>query len=84
MRKIAVQEGLDRVSDYLAERGYQVEKIGFSAASQVRGKDYDAVVLSGMNDNFLGFYDTVTRAPVIIATGMTEEMIYQQLEKRLQ
>ncbi|HOQ75657.1 MAG TPA: YkuS family protein [Thermoclostridium sp.] len=84
MRKIAVQEGLDRVSEYLSERGYQVEKIGFDAAAQVRGKDYDAVVLSGMSSNFLGIHDTITRAPVIIATGMTEEMIYQQLEKRLQ
>lgn len=83
MRKIAVQEGLDRVSDYLAEKGYHVEMIGFNAATQVEDKDYDAVILSGMNDNFMGFHDTVTRAPVIIATGMTEEMIYQQLEKRL-
>ncbi|NLW02083.1 MAG: YkuS family protein [Clostridiaceae bacterium] len=83
MRKIAVQEGLDRVSEYLAERGYQVEKIGFDSTTQVRDKDYDAVVLSGMNSNFLGIHETVTRAPIIIATGMTEEMIYHQLEKRL-
>jgi len=84
MHKIAIQEGLDRIGEYLAARGYQVDKIGFDAASQVKDKDYDAIVLSGMNDNFLGICDTVTRAPVIIATGMTEEMIYQQLEKRLQ
>ncbi|NLI38096.1 MAG: YkuS family protein [Clostridiaceae bacterium] len=83
MRRIAVQEGLDGVSDYLTEKGYHVERIGFDAATQVKDKDYDAVVLSGMNDNFMGFHDAVTRAPVIIATGMSEEMIYQQLEKRL-
>jgi Uncharacterised protein family (UPF0180). len=84
MRKIAVQEGLDRISEYLAEKGYQVEKIGFDVVSQVKDKDYDAVILSGINNNFLGFHDSITRAPVIIASGMTEEMIYRELEKRIQ
>jgi len=84
MRKIAVQEGLDRIGEYLAAKGYQVEKIGFDAVTQVRDKDYDAVIVSGMNNNFLGIHDSVTSAPVIVASGMTEEMIYNELEKRLQ
>ena len=84
MQKIAVQEGLDRIGEYLSGKGYRVETIGFDAVSEVENSDYDAIVLSGMNDNIMGISDTVTKAPVIIATGMTGEMIYQQLQKRLQ
>lgn len=84
MQKIAVQEGLDRIGDYLTEKGYRVDTIGVDAASAVRDNDYDAIVLSGMSTDIMGITETVTRAPIIIATGMTGEMIYQQLQKRLQ
>lgn len=84
MQKIAVQEGLDRVKNYLAEKGYAVETIGFNAATKAQDSDYRAIVLTGLSKDFMGISDTVTRVPVIDATGMTEEEIFKRVEKELQ
>lgn len=81
MRKIAVQEGLTPVRDYLADHGYEVETINFDAFTQAQNENYDAIVLTGMNKNFLGMEDTATGAPVIDATGMTPEEIHEQIQQ---
>ena len=81
MKKIAVQKGLTPVQEYLAEHGYDVETIDFDTFSNVQEEDYDAVVVTGMNNDFLGMQDTATGAPVIDATGMTPEEIYEQIQR---
>lgn len=81
MKKIAVQKGLTPVQDYLAEQGYEVETIDYDAFTKAQNEDYDAIVLTGMNKNFLGIEDTVTSAPVIDATGMTPEEIHEQIQQ---
>lgn len=84
MQKIAVQEGLDRVKSYLTEKGYEVDLVGFNAVTKAQENAYDAIVLSGMSKDFMGISDTVTRVPVIDASGMTEEEIYKQIQTRVQ
>lgn len=81
MQKIAVQKGLTPVRDYLADQGYEVETIDFDAFTQAQNENYDAIVLTGMNKNFLGMEDTATGAPVIDATGMTPEEIHEQIQQ---
>ena len=81
MKKIDVQKGLTPVQEYLAEHGYDVETIDFDTFSNVQEEDYDAVVVTGMNNDFLGMQDTVTGAPVIDATGMTPEEVYEQIHQ---
>lgn len=81
MKKIAVQRGLTPVQEYLKEQGYEVEPVDFDAFSKAQNEDYDAIVLTGMNIDFLGMQDTATSAPVIDATGMTPEEIYDQINQ---
>jgi len=81
MYKIAVQRDLTPVQEYLEERGYEVETIDFDAFTRAQSEEYDAIVLTGINKNFLGMEDTATDVPVIDASGMTPEEIYEQIER---
>lgn len=82
--KIAVENSLSPISEYLAKKGYDVEKVDFSQ-EYTKGMDkYDAVVVTGISSNFLGVEDTNTKAVVIDAKGLTAEQVYSTLESRLQ
>lgn len=81
MQKIAVQEGLRPVQEYLEDKGYEVESVDFDTFSKAQNENYDAIVVTGMNNDFLGMQDTATSAPVIDATGMTPEEICEQIER---
>lgn len=82
-RKIAVEESLTPVKDFLAQKGYSVDSINFSKEF-TRGLDkYDAVVITGINENFLGVEDISTDATIINARGLTAEQVYNQIENKL-
>ncbi|WZL71597.1 YkuS family protein [Clostridiaceae bacterium 35-E11] len=80
MKKIAVEQSLENVKDYLRNRGYDVTDI---ESTQSNAKDFDAMVVSGQNSNFLGMHDTNTKAFVINAKGMSVEDIHKELNNRL-
>lgn len=81
--KIAVEESLTQVKDFLALKGYSVDSINLGREYTRSLDEYDAVVVTGMNENFLGIEDTNTNATVINAKGQTAEQIYSQIEKNL-
>lgn len=81
MKKIAVQKGLTPVQEYLEDQGYEVETIESDIFTKAQNEDYDAIVLTGMSKDFLGMQDTATKAPVIDATGMTPEEVYEQISQ---
>lgn len=81
MKRIAVQKGLTPVREYLAGHGYDVETVDFDAFSRSQEEDYDAIIVTGMNNDFLGMQDTATNAPVIDATGMTPEEVHEQIQR---
>ncbi len=81
MQKIAVQRGLTPVQEYLSGHGYDVETVDFDAFSKSQDEDYDAIIVTGMNNDFLGMQDTATGAPVIDATGMTPEEVCEQIQR---
>lgn len=84
MKNIAVQKGLSQVANYLSEAGYKVFEFD---TRQKASKDFldgfDAVVMTGMNDNFMGIQDTSTKTPFIEARGLTPEEIQKTIEQRL-
>lgn len=83
-KTIAVENNLTPISEYLAEKGYKVENIDFGQGEYTNNLEkYDAVVVTGMNENFLGVHDTVTKAPVINAKGLSKEEVYNEITKRL-
>lgn len=82
-KMIAVENNLTPISEYLAEKGYKVENIDFGQGEFTKNLDkYDAVVVTGLNENFLGVHDTVTKVPVINAKGMTKEDVYNEISSR--
>lgn len=77
MKKIvALDDGLAPVKNYLTEQGCQIINIDAAKNQQV-----DAVILSGMDENFLGMEDIMIDAPVISANGMTPEEIWRDIQK---
>ncbi|MFT5875321.1 MAG: galactitol-specific phosphotransferase system IIB component [Clostridium sp.] len=83
MKKIAVQKGLKEVADYLSEEGYTVKE--FENRKKNAGNflnRYDAVIVTGENQNIMGVEDTISKTSIIDATGMTGEEIKNQIERK--
>lgn len=78
--KIAVEQNLTPVKDYLADKGYQVDCIRISDETPSKLQGYDAVVINGLSNNLLGIQDTMTGAVVINADGLTPEEIGKEIE----
>ncbi|MDW7650891.1 MAG: YkuS family protein [Bacillota bacterium] len=74
-RKIAVEEGLSPIKEYLKKKGYQV-------VSMRAGRQADAAVVSGMDSNFMNMEDVVMDAPVVNAQGRTPEDVLRELESK--
>jgi hypothetical protein len=77
-RIIALDDSLSPIRDYLVDKGYQVVDIHDSNFDNV-----SAVIVNSIDDNFMGIQDTMTKAPVIEATGLTPEQIVSELENRI-
>lgn len=83
-KTIAVENNLTPVIEYLSGKGYKVDSIDIGGEYSKSIDKYDAVVVTGMNKDFLGVQDTVSRIPVIDARGLSAEQIYDRLNSRLQ
>jgi galactitol-specific phosphotransferase system IIB component len=83
-QKVAIEPALDPIKDYLSQRGYQVESVNFGEIPASQAGKFDAIIVTGMNSNFLGMGDTSTKAVVIEATGMSPEQVYHELQLRLE
>ena len=82
MKKVAVQKGLNPIKDYLSEEGYTVKEFDNSKKNSGNFLDrYDAVIVTGENQNIMGVEDTISSTPIIDASGMTGEQVKEQIEK---
>ena len=77
--KIAVEQNLTPVANYLTSQGYSV--VSLSASDMLNGdkKDYDALVISGASENFLGMEDRLTESNVINASGLSPEDVARRI-----
>ena len=77
--KIAVEQNLTPVVNYLTSQGYSV--VSMSASDMLNGdkKGYDAFVISGASENFLGMDDRVTKTSVINASGLSPEDVARRI-----
>jgi galactitol-specific phosphotransferase system IIB component len=80
--KIAVEQNLTPVKDYLSGKGYNVECISFGEQSASKLQGYDAIVVTGQNSNFLGMQDTDSKVAVINADGMSPEEVAEEIESK--
>lgn len=81
-KKIAVERQLSNVKRYLTDKGYDV--VNLEQNSELSGidiNDYDAIVITGQHRDMLGYEDTITKSPVIDATGLTPEDVESQIER---
>ncbi|MCX7774263.1 MAG: YkuS family protein [Clostridia bacterium] len=83
-KRIAVEHNLTPVMELLQEKGYSVEDIDLSAELSKNIDQYDALIVTGMNKDFLGVHDVVSKIPVINAEGLTANEIYDQLTNKFQ
>jgi len=74
LKNIAVEQGLENVSEYLSNQGLNVSNLDRNNLN-----NYDAIVVSGQDDDFMGIKNAATKAPVINATGQTPVDIYNQI-----
>lgn len=82
-RKIAVEQNLTPVRDYLSKNGYSVDTVNINKEFTKGMDKYDAIVVTGMNNDFLGVEDVNTRAVVIDADGLTAEQVLKEMENKL-
>ena len=81
--KVAVESELSHVSDYLESEGYKVIEFQHNDELQDELEDVDAIITTGMDEDFLGMHDIQTDAIVIEASGLSARDIAMMLEKRL-
>lgn len=74
MPVIAIEQSLREVEHFLRSNGMNVVGIGTNAAS-----DADCFVISGMDENVMGFAEAATGSPVINAEGKTPQEILRQI-----
>lgn len=82
-RKVAVESELSNVSDYLTRQGYNVLEFQHHQGQTGGFENVDAIITTGLDENFTGMHDIKTDALVIEASGLTPVEIGERLEERL-
>lgn len=75
-KQIAVEKGLENVSQALKDAGYQVVNL-----ENINLQNVQCVVVSGSSENLMGIQDAETKAPVINAQGLSPQEIIQRIEQ---
>jgi len=81
--KVGIEPTLTPIKDYLIEKGYEVKSINYGIKGDIsKYQQFDAIVVTGMNENFAGMEDTVTNAVVINASGLTPPEVEKEIRER--
>lgn len=79
--KIAVSPVLSHIKEHLSEEGFDVITFENKNFARLPG-EVSAVVISGLDKNFLGMEDLQAQIPVINAEGRTPEEISMEIKER--
>jgi galactitol-specific phosphotransferase system IIB component len=83
VKKVAVEKGLKDLEQYLSKEGYSVKEFEMNSTENSSFYDqFDAVVITGGSVNVMGYEDTMTKTPQIIADGLTAEEIKSQIDSK--
>ena len=80
MTKIAVEQGLRPYHEALKDAGFVVVEL--VAPEELKSDDTHAIVVSGMDDDFMGI-DAGIVAPVITAAGRTPLEVVNEVRRSL-
>jgi hypothetical protein len=82
-RKVAVEKNLNNVGQYFRSQGYQVDLFSDTQIDTIMNvSNYDAVIVSGGNIDFMGIQDTKTGIPIISAEGTTPLDLFNTVDRR--
>lgn len=73
-KTVAVDDSLSPIKNALKREGYEVTCLGDPS---------DAIVLNGMDDNFMGMEDIRQDVPVINAQGKSPEQVLEELKQKI-
>lgn len=80
--KVAVEKNLMSVKQYFVNQGCQVDTFTDNQLDTIGESDnYDAIIISGGNQNFMGNEETSTLSPIIDIEGMTPEEVYNRVSE---
>jgi len=74
-KNIAVDDSLTTLKRALESRGYSVTHMGDTKMH--------AIVVNGIDDNFVGMEDVIYNVPMVNAQGKTPEEVISELEAKL-
>lgn len=77
MRIIAVEDGLDKFKEGLEKAGYKTVDLSQNFVNPI------AIVVSGMDDNFMGMETITNEIPVINCEGMSVEQVVREIKNRM-
>ncbi len=84
MERIAVESNLTPIKELLQEQGYQVDTLKPAEMVESNPKEYDAMVISGLEKDLMGIEDKVQNCPVINAAGLTPEEVTDRVAQTVQ
>nr|WP_263326134.1 YkuS family protein [Neobacillus sp. Marseille-Q6967] len=80
MARVGVEQSLTDIQQALRDKGYDVVELKQESDAQ----NCDCCVITGLDSNVMGMADTVTKAPVIEANGLSADEVCQRVDSRLQ
>ncbi|WP_042455777.1 YkuS family protein [Neobacillus dielmonensis] len=79
MARVGVEQSLTNITQALRNKGHEVVEL----KQETDAQNCDCCVVTGLDSNVMGMQDTVTKAPVIDANGMSADEVCQAVESRL-
>lgn len=79
MKKIGVEESLKNVQQLLESKGYDIVELKQSSDAE----GCSACIVTGLDNNMMGIHTTSIDGPVIEASGLTADEVYEELENKL-
>lgn len=84
MERIAVESNLTPIQELLQEQGYRVDALQPAEMVESNPKEYDVMVISGLEKDLMGIEDRVQNCPVINASGLTPEEVSNRVAQTVQ
>jgi hypothetical protein len=74
---VAVEDGLTDVKEALENAGFKTVNLSKNTSNPI------AIVVTGMDDNFLGMHTVTNEVPVIDCRALTAEQVVEEVQRRI-
>lgn len=76
--RIGIEPNLSNIKNYLVSKGCECTTLDASNGDNLN--IFDAIVVTGQDDDIMGYEDTGTDIVIIEAAGMTPEEVYEEIQ----